>query len=124
MKRKKEIRLGEVKKYKARLNIDGSKMQAGKHYNQTYLPVAQWSNIRMVLAMAASLGWKMTQIDYVLAFQQAPVKWEMYIEIPKGFLYFQLNWTRDYILKLNHNVYGQKQARLVWNRYLVDKLMN
>lgn len=32
--------------------------------------------------------------------------------------------TKDYVLKLNRNVYGQKQAGRVWNKYLVDKLVN
>jgi hypothetical protein len=30
----------------------------------------------------------------------------------------------DYVLKLNRNVYGQKQVGSVWNKYLVDKLVN
>ena len=40
MKRKRNIRIQEVKKYKARLNIDGSKMIKGIDYNETYAPVA------------------------------------------------------------------------------------
>jgi Reverse transcriptase (RNA-dependent DNA polymerase). len=31
--------------------------------------------------------------------------------------------TKDYVLKLKRNVYGQKQAGRVWNKYLVDKLV-
>ena len=30
--------------------------------------------------------------------------------------------TLKYVLKLHQNVYGQKQAGRVWNRYLVKKL--
>ena len=30
----------------------------------------------------------------------------------------------DYVLKLRHNVYGQKQAGRVWNQYLVTHLVN
>jgi hypothetical protein len=40
MKRKRDIRTGKVKKWKARLNIDGSRMKYGVHYDQTYAPVA------------------------------------------------------------------------------------
>jgi hypothetical protein len=39
MKRKRNIRTREVKKYKARLKIDGSHMKKGIHYNETYAPV-------------------------------------------------------------------------------------
>ena len=30
----------------------------------------------------------------------------------------------DYVLKLHHNVHGQKQAGRVWNQYLVTHLVN
>ena len=36
MKRKRDIMTRKVKKYKARLNIDGSRMKKGKHYDETY----------------------------------------------------------------------------------------
>jgi hypothetical protein len=30
---------------------------------------------------------------------------------------------RDYVLKIHENIYGQKHAGSVWNKYLVDKLV-
>jgi hypothetical protein len=36
MKRKRDIKTQQVKKYKARLNIDGSKMRPGEHYGQQH----------------------------------------------------------------------------------------
>ena len=53
MKRK-NIQTQEVKKYKARLNIDGSKMVKGIHYNEIYTPVASWNSIRIMLALVAA----------------------------------------------------------------------
>lgn len=85
MKRKRDIKTREVKKYKARVNIDGSKMRYGVHYEQTYSPVASWMSIRLLLALTALHGWHTTQIDYVLAFPQAPVEKELFMKIPKGF---------------------------------------
>ena len=41
MRRKRDIRTRQVKKYKARLNVDGSKQIKGVHYDQTYAPVAR-----------------------------------------------------------------------------------
>eukprot|EP00980_Cylindrotheca_fusiformis_P026296 scaffold15755_cov65-Cylindrotheca_fusiformis.AAC.1 len=38
MRRKRDIKTREIKKYKARLNIDGSRMKYGQHYDQTYAP--------------------------------------------------------------------------------------
>jgi hypothetical protein len=114
----------QVKKYyKARLNIDGSKMRPGKHYDQTYTPVASWTSVRLLLTLAALHGWKTTQIDYVLAFPQAPVERDIYMEIPKGYEVEGAN-RKDWVLKIHRNIYGQKQAGRVWNQYLMDKLIN
>jgi hypothetical protein len=41
MKRKRDIKTRDVKKWKARLNLDESSMTKGKHYEQTYAPVAR-----------------------------------------------------------------------------------
>src|SRR6056300_23197 len=63
MKRKRDIRTRQIKKYKARLNLDGSKMKQGKHYDQTYAPVANWNSIRTLLTVSALHGWHTRQID-------------------------------------------------------------
>ena len=123
MKRKRDIKTRQIKKYKARLNIDGSRMRHGEHYDMTYAPVASWNSVRLLLALSAIHGWHTTQIDYVLAFPQAPVERDIYMEIPKGFEVEGAN-RKDYVLKIHRNIYGQKQAGRVWNKYLVDKLVN
>ena len=121
MRRKRDIKTRAVKKYKARLNIDGSRMRKGVDYDDTYAPVAKWSTIRLILSMAAVHKWHTRQLDYVLAFPQAPVERELYMEIPKGFE-IQDDESDKYLLKIQRNIYGQKQAGRVWNQYLVHKL--
>ena len=123
MKRKRDIKTRRIKKYKARLNIDGSRMRPGIHYDQTYAPVVSWNSIRTLLVMSALHKWHTRQIDYVLAFPQAPVEREIWMEIPKGFHIKEGN-SKDYVLQLHRNVYGQKQAGRVWNQYLTDILIN
>ena len=122
MKRKRNIKTREIKKYKARLNVDGSRMKKGIHYDQTYAPVASWNSIRILLTLAAAKGWHTKQIDYVLAFPQAPVEKEIYMQVPKGFQIGNED-TSKYALRLNRNVYGQKQAGRVWNKFLEEKLI-
>ena len=122
MKRKRDIKSQQVKKYKARLNIDGSKMVKGIHYDQTYAPVASWNSIQIMLALVATMGWHTQQIDYVLAFPQAPVEKDIYMKVPKGFRITGKDPT-NYVLKLNQNVYGQKQKGRVWNKFLQQKLI-
>jgi hypothetical protein len=124
MKRKRDILSRQVKKWKARLNVDGSRMKKGIHYDQTYAPVASWTSIRTLLALTAIHNWHTVQLDYVLAFPQAPVEKEIYMEIPRGVKLSDGDDPKDFVLKLNRNVYGQKQAGRVWNKYLVDKLVN
>jgi hypothetical protein len=62
-------------------------------------------------------------LDYVLAYPQAPVEKELYMTIPKVFQIDEGN-LEDYVLNVHKNIYGQKQAGRVWNKYLVDQLIN
>jgi hypothetical protein len=83
MKRKRRVTTREVYKHKARLNLDGSQMQPGKDYDLTYAPVATSESIRVLLAPVLRYDWKTKQLDYILAFPQAPVERECYMRIRK-----------------------------------------
>jgi hypothetical protein len=124
MRRKRDAKTGAIKKYKARLNIDGSRMRHGIHYNDTYSPVASWNSVRMLLTLTAVHGWHTKQIDFVQAFAQAPVERTLYMRIPAGIDIEDGSNPRDYVLKIHRNIYGQKQAGRVWNKFLVNKLVN
>ena len=65
-------------------NFDGSTMRKGVHYEQLYAPVMSWGSIRLALAIATANNWVSTQVDYVLAFPQAPVECPIYMDIPHG----------------------------------------
>ncbi len=56
-----------------------------------------------------------------MAYPQAPIKCNMYMELPQGIQVSEGD-SKDYVLKLLKKIYGQKQAGHVWNAYLVDKL--
>jgi hypothetical protein len=56
-----------------------------------------------------------------MAYPQAPVELDIYMELPKGIKTATGN-SKDHVLKLLKNLYGQKQARRVWNSFLVDKV--
>lgn len=74
MQWKRDWRTGRVRKWKAGLNQDGSKMKHGIYYNEKYAPVAAWSSVRLILAMAAMFNWKTVQLDYIKVNTQAPVE--------------------------------------------------
>ena len=108
MKRKRDIKTREVKKYKARLNLDGSRMKKGIHFDKSYAPVVRWNSIRTLLILSAKLVCYTWQIDYVSAYPQAPINKEMYMIIPRGFMVDDGCDNKDYVLKIHRNVYGQK----------------
>jgi hypothetical protein len=56
-----------------------------------------------------------------MAYPQAPIEMDIYMELPQGIETTDGN-SKDHVLKLLKNIYGQKQAGRVWNEYLVDKL--
>jgi hypothetical protein len=58
------------------------------------------------------------QLDFVLAYTQADIKRDLYMKLPAGFTLPDRTITeqdrKDYVLKLEKNLYGQKQAGRVW----------
>jgi hypothetical protein len=121
MKRKRRIGTREVYKWKARLNVHGGKQVFGEHYTETYSPVIGWSTIRLFLILSILYGWHTRQLDFVMAYTQADIEKPLYMELPSGINYKGID-KRDYVLKLLKNLYGQKQAGRVWNKYLLDGL--
>ncbi len=122
MKRKRRIDTRQVYKWKARLTIHGGRQIHGVNYWDTYSPVVRWSLIRLVLVLSLQRGWHTRQLDFVLAYPQAPVECDMYMEIPRGFV-VSGGHRKAYALKLLQNLYGQKQAGRVWNQYLTKLLL-
>jgi hypothetical protein len=76
--------------------------------------------------LATINGWRTRQLDFVMAFTQADVERDHYMELPKNFSVPGTKITyadKDkYVLKLVKNLYGQKQAGKVWYDHLRDKL--
>jgi hypothetical protein len=56
-----------------------------------------------------------------MAYPQAPIKMDIYMELPQGIQTKHGN-SKEHVLKLEKNIYGQKQHGHVWNSFLVDKL--
>jgi Reverse transcriptase (RNA-dependent DNA polymerase) len=66
--------------------------------------------------------WHTTQIDFVLAYPQAEVECYLYMKMPKGFE-VKGKTRESHMLKLVKNLYGQRQARRVWNHLLHTRLL-
>ena len=84
MRRKRKMNTGEICKWKARLNLDGSRQQKGLHCDKTCAPAVGWLTVCSMLIVIPAWRWQCQQLDCASAFMQAPVEREMCIHIPKG----------------------------------------
>ncbi len=109
MHRKRDITTNEIKKYKAQLNLHGGKQEYEMNYYETYAPVVTWFSIRLLIVIGILYGWAHRQCDFIMAYPQAPIEYDMYMELPQRIQVAEGD-SRDYVLKLLKNIYGQKQA--------------
>ena len=117
MRCKQWIKTQEVYKWKARLNVHGGQQEHGVHYWDTYAPVMTWQTVRFFLILSILLGWQRDQLDFVMAYPQAPTEMPLYMRLPQGYKHNGMT-RKTHAHKLICNVYGQKQAGRVWNKYM------
>jgi hypothetical protein len=122
MRRTRNLTTNQVKSHKAQLNLHGGKQIYEMNYFETYAPVVTWFAIRLMIIFGIIFGWFLRQVDFVMAYPQAPIKMNIYMELPQGIMRDHGN-SKDHVLKLEKNIYGQKQAGRVWNSFLMDKLI-
>ncbi|WVZ89689.1 hypothetical protein U9M48_036060 [Paspalum notatum var. saurae] len=74
-----------VVRNKARLVAQGFCQKEGIDYEETFAPVARLEAIRILLAFAASKGFKLQQIDVKSAFLNGFIEEEVYVRQPPSF---------------------------------------
>jgi len=80
-----------------------------------------WFLGHFFLVTALLKKWHTHQLDFILAYTQADIEVDLYMEVPKG---FDIEDERSkYALKLLKSLYGRKQVGRVWNQYLTTKLI-
>ncbi|GJZ40724.1 retrovirus-related pol polyprotein from transposon TNT 1-94 [Tanacetum coccineum] len=102
---------GVVTRNKARLVAQGYNQQEGIDYDETYAPVARLESIRILLAYACALDFKLYQMDVKSAFLNGFINEEVYVAQPSGFIDFA---KPNYVYKLKKALYGLKQAPKAW----------
>jgi hypothetical protein len=73
---------GSIEKYKARFVTHGFSQKEGIDYEETFSPMARYTSIRTIIALAAKMKWKLHQMDVKIAFLNGVIEEEVYIEQP------------------------------------------
>jgi len=116
---------GRLNKHKARLCAHGGMQRWGENYWETYSPVVNMLSVKLLLIIAKIHGLDSKSIDFVLAFPQADLDVDIWMELPLGFEPLDDPGNdRKYVLKLNKNLYGLKQASYNWYEKLKTGLMD
>ncbi|GJT71912.1 retrovirus-related pol polyprotein from transposon TNT 1-94 [Tanacetum coccineum] len=102
---------GVVSRNKARLVAQGYNQQEGIDYDETYAPVARLESIRILLAYACALDFRLFQMDVKSAFLNGFINEEVYVAQPPGFIDFA---KPNHVYRLKKALYGLKQAPKAW----------
>lgn len=89
----------------------------------TSAPVVTWFAIRLMITFGIVFGWTLKQIDFIMAYPQAPIECDLYMDLHHSISVKGAD-LRNYDFKLLVNSYGQKQGGRVWNEYLTAKLVD
>ena len=76
---KRNLITNEIAKYKAHLNLHGGKQVYGINYYETYAPVVTCFAIWLLLVIVIILTLASKQIDFIMAYPQAPIKMDMFM---------------------------------------------
>ena len=102
---------GTVVRNKARLVVKGYNQQEGIDFDETFAPVARLEAIRILIAFAAFMGFKLYQMDVKCAFLNGYLNKNVYVEQPPG---FENQEFQNYVFKLDKALNGLKQAPRSW----------
>ncbi|GAA5935806.1 hypothetical protein JCM1841_000645 [Sporobolomyces salmonicolor] len=103
---------GKMRALKVRLVAQGYNQRPGLDFRETFAPVAKFTSIRVLLALAAQQRMHIQQADIDKAYLHANLDEELYMRVPDGV--DGPDWDGK-VLKLDRALYGLKQAGRAWN---------
>nr|GFB84803.1 retrovirus-related Pol polyprotein from transposon TNT 1-94 [Tanacetum cinerariifolium] len=92
---------------KSRLVAKGYAQKEGVDFEESFAPVARLEAIRLFIAYAAHKSFTIYQMDIKTAFLYGPLKEEVYVNQPDGFVD---PYHPDKVYRLKKALYGLKQA--------------
>ncbi|EOY13955.1 Uncharacterized protein TCM_032871 [Theobroma cacao] len=112
---------GNVVRNKARLVAKGYNQEEGIDYDETFAPVARIEAIRLLLAFARFMNFKLYQMDVKCALLNGLIQEELFVQQPPSFEDFE---KFDHVFKLHKALYGLKQAPRAWyerlSKFLIE----
>ena len=79
-------------------------------------------SIQLLLTLSLVLKLQSKSIDFMLAYPQADLDVNIFMELPPSFYVAGASW-REFVLKLCKNLYGLKQVGLNWYEHLQQGLL-
>ena len=114
---------GEILKWKAHLCAGGHRQVFGDTYWTTFAPVVSWTTVRCIFVMALLLGWQMRSIDFVMAYTQADMKTDIFMQLPAGTTINGVD-PNKHLLKLQKNLCGLKDSQVTWHEHIKASLIS
>nr|GEX68829.1 putative ribonuclease H-like domain-containing protein [Tanacetum cinerariifolium] len=105
---------------KSRLVAMGYAQKEGIDFKESFAPVARLEVVRLFIAYAAHKSFIVYQMDVKTAFLYGPLKEEVYVNQPDGFVD---PYHPDKVYRLKKALYGLKQAPRAWYDELFNFLM-
>ena len=102
---------GSIDRYKARLVAQGYSQKEGIDFEETFSPVARFTSIRTMLAIANEVNLEVHQMDVQTAFLHGKLSKELYMDQPRG---YEKAGNDNLVCKLEKGLYGLKQASRCW----------
>ncbi|GJU49171.1 copia protein [Tanacetum coccineum] len=96
---------------KSRLVAKGYAQKEGIDFEESFAPVARLEAVRLFIAYAAYKSFTLYQIDVKTTFLYGPLKEEVYVNQPDGFVD---PYHPDKVYRLKKALYGLKQAPRAW----------
>jgi hypothetical protein len=75
----------------------------GIDYEETFAPIARYTPIRTIIALASALGWRLHQMDVKTSFLNGEIEEEVYIKQPDSFV---IHGKESHVCKLKKALYG------------------
>nr|GFC72696.1 retrovirus-related Pol polyprotein from transposon TNT 1-94 [Tanacetum cinerariifolium] len=107
---------------KSRLVAKGYAQKEGVNFEESFAPVARLAAVRLFIAYVAHKSFIVYQMDVKTAFLYGPLKEEVYVNQPDGFVD---PYHPDKVYRLKKALYGLKQAPRAWydelSKFLLSK---